>query len=180
MWQRIQTLYLLVVAGIMGAMLFMDFATVTVGSALPAGVTQTVAEDGTIHRVTVPEGVEQEIVFGLWEIAQNGHRVVSTVYLGVLVALVAGVALVTVFLFRKRGVQVRLCFVQAVLLLGIEGFVVLYIYKLKEGLEAMGGPFAVRYSLADVLPIVALIFVYLAFRGITKDIALVKSLDRIR
>ncbi len=69
---------------------------------------------------------------------------------------------------------------QAVLLLGIEGFVALYIYKLKEGLEAMGGMFAIRYSLADLLPIVALIFVYLAFRGITKDIALVKSLDRIR
>lgn len=180
MWQRIQTLYLLIVAGLMGVMFFMDFATVTVGSALPAGTTQMVDEEGTITSVTVPEGVEQEIVFGLWGVSQNGQRVVATVYMGILVALTMGVALVTIFLFRKRGVQVRLCFVQAVLLLGIEGFVALYIYKLKEGLEAMGGMFAIRYSLADLLPIVALIFVYLAFRGITKDIALVKSLDRIR
>lgn len=180
MWQRIQTLYLLVVAGIMGAMFFMDFATVNVGSVLPAGVTQTVGEDGAIRRVTVPEGVEEDIVFGLWGVEQNGRRIISTVYMGVLVALVMGGALVTIFLFRKRGVQVRLCFVLAVLLLGIEGFVALYIYKLKEGLEAMGGPFAIRYSLADVLPIVALVFVFLAFRGISKDIALVRSLDRIR
>lgn len=180
MWQRIQTLYLLVVAGIMGGMFFLNFATVRLGSVLPAGTTETVGQDGTITRVTVPEGVEEEIVFGLWGIFQNGHKVVPTTYMGVLVALTLAAAVATIFLFRKRGVQVRLCFVQAILLLGIEAFVVLYLYKLKEGLEALGVMYAIRYSVADVLPIVALVFVYLAFRGITKDIALVRSLDRIR
>ena len=108
MWQRIQTLYLLIVAGLMGAMFFMDFATVTVGSALPAGTTQMVDEEGTITRVTVPEGVDQEIVFGLWGVSLNGQRVVATVYMGILVALTMGVALVTIFLFRKRGVHAKI------------------------------------------------------------------------
>ena len=68
----------------------------------------------------------------------------------------------------------------AIMLLGIEAFIALYIYKLKEILDTMMRDYAVKYSVADVLPLVALVFVYFAFRGVSKDIALIKSLDRIR
>ena len=99
--------------------------------------------------------------------------------MSVLVILSLAVAFVTIFLYRKRWLQVRLCFALAIMLLGIEAFIILYIYKLKDALDAMQS-YAIKYSVADVLPVVALIFVYFAFRGISKDIALLRSLDRIR
>ncbi len=179
MLQRIQTVHLLIVAALMTVMLFSNYATVKLGSALPEGTSESVASDGTITRITVPHGVEEEITFDLWGVCQNGQKVVSTAYMVGLVILTLAVALVTIFLYRKRWIQMRLCFAMAVLLLGIEAYIVLYIYKLKDALDAMQ-PYAIKYSVVDVLPIVALIFVYFAFRGITKDIALLKSLDRIR
>lgn len=180
MLQRIQTVHLLIVVALTAVMLFPNYATVKLGSVLPAGTVQTVGADSTITRVVVPAGVEEEITFNLWGIYQNGHKAASTVYMAVLVFLTLGTAFVTIFLYRKRWIQVRLCFALAIMLLGIEAFIVLYIYKLKEILDTMMRDYAIKYSAVDVLPIVGLIFVYFAFRGISKDIALLKSLDRIR
>lgn len=180
MLQRIQTVHLLIVVALLAAMLFPNYATVKIGTLLPAGTTQTVGEDSTIRRVVVPEGVEEEITFNLWGIRLNGGKAVSTVYMAVLVCLTLAGAFVTIFLYRKRWVQVRLCLAMAVMLLGIEAFIVLYIYKLREMLIAMHRSYAIDYSVVDLFPIVALVFVYFAYRGIAKDIALVKSLDRIR
>lgn len=179
MLQRIQTIHLLIVTALMAVMLFPNYATVELGSALPEGTVQSVGADSTITRVTVPAGVNEEITFSLWGICQNGQKVVPTTYMAVLVILTLAVAFVTIFLYRKRWIQVRLCFAMAIMLLGIEAYIILYIYKLKDALDAMQA-YAIKYSVVDVLPIVALIFVYFAYRGITKDIALLKSLDRIR
>ena len=65
MLQRIQTVHLLVVVALMVVMLFPNYATVTMGSALPAGVTETVGADSSITRVTVPAGVHEEMTFSL-------------------------------------------------------------------------------------------------------------------
>lgn len=177
MLQRIQTLYLLIVAALLAVLFFPNYATVKIGPVLPVGVHETVGADSTITRLIVAEDGEEEIAFNLWGIYQNGHKAVGTAYMAALVMLALAVAFVTIFLYRKRWLQVRLCFVLAVLLVGIEAFIVLYIYHLNA---AGTDSWAIDYSVADVLPIVALVFVYLAYRGIAKDIALVKSLDRIR
>ena len=181
MLQRIQTVHLLVVVALMVVMLFPNYATVTMGSALPAGVTETVGADSSITRVTVPTGVHEEMTFSLLGgIRFNGEKVVPTTYMAVLVFAALAVAFVTIFLYRKRWVQVRLCLVLAIMMLGIEVFIIMYISKLKDVLDTMLRDYAIKYSIVDLLPIVALIFVYFAFRGISKDIALIRSLDRIR
>lgn len=180
MLQRIQTVHLLIVVALMAVMFFPNYATVKMGAPLPAGTVETVGADSTITRVVVPAGVEEEITFNLWGIYQNGQKAVPTTYMAVLVVLTLVLAFATVFLYRKRWIQVRLCFAMAIMLLGIEAFIALYIYKLKEILDTMMRDYAVKYSVADVLPLVALVFVYFAFRGVSKDIALIKSLDRIR
>ncbi|MCC8063057.1 MAG: DUF4293 domain-containing protein [Rikenellaceae bacterium] len=179
MLQRIQTVHLLIVVALTAVMFFPNYATVKLGAIMPAGTVQSVSADSTITRVTVPVGAEEEVTFNLWGIFQNGHKAVPTTYMSVLVILTLAVAFVTIFLYRKRWLQVRLCFALAIMLLGIEAFIILYIYKLKDALDAMQS-YAIKYSVADVLPVVALIFVYFAFRGISKDIALLRSLDRIR
>ena len=181
MIQRIQTVHLLIVVAVLVTMLFPNYATIRFSGIMPAGETESVSEDGTITRIVVPEGVNEEITFGLFNgIRMNDVPVLSTTYMAILVILAIAVAFVTIFLYRKRWIQVRLCLVLAVMMLGIEAFIVLYIYKLQDMLDTMLRDYAVKYSVVDIFPILALIFIYLAFRGISKDIALVKSLDRIR
>ncbi len=181
MLQRIQTVHLLVVVGLLTTMLFSTFATIRIAPALPAGTYESTGADSTITRVIVPEaGGEEEIVFDLWSIRANGAPAVSTLYMAILVCLTLAVAFVTVFLYRKRWLQVRLCLALTVMLLGIEAFIILYLYKLRDMLETMHRDYAVDYSVTDLFPIIALLFVYFAYRGISKDIALIKSLDRIR
>lgn len=171
MLQRIQTVHLLVVVGLLTTMLFSTFATIRIAPALPAGTYESTGADSTITRVIVPEaGGEEEIVFDLWSIRANGAPAVSTLYMAILVCLTLAVAFVTVFLYRKRWLQVRLCLALTVMLLGIEAFIILSMHR----------DYAVDYSVTDLFPIIALLFVYFAYRGISKDIALIKSLDRIR
>lgn len=146
MLQRIQTLYLLATAGLLAAMLFADFATVTAGAEV-----QTLTAFG---------------VYG------------NDYYLFALIALAIVATLTAVFSYKKRRFQIRLCFALLVLLAGIMAFIALYVLRMKEALEAV--PHAMRYSLVNAFPLVALILVYLAYRGIVRDEALVRALDRIR
>ena len=93
MIQRIQTLYLLIIAALMAVTLFSGLAWFA-GDAGEFGL----------------------YAFGLK--TAEGELVQSTVYMGVLLALACALPLVTVFLFRRRLLQIRLCVVEMVLLLG--------------------------------------------------------------
>lgn len=89
-------------------------------------------------------------------------------------------ALVTLFLYKKRMAQLRLCIVEMVLLVGTLLFEIYYIWG---GVKSIGNAaelysYAVR--LPSVFPVIALIFSWLALRGVNKDIMLLRSLDRIR
>lgn len=176
MIQRIQTIHLLLVAALMTCLLFSTYATVSLGNPT-LGVQEVTAADGTLVRTTTV--AHDTITFSLWGIEQNGQQIVSTLFMAILVILTLLTALVSIFLYRRRWLQIRLCFALAIMLLGIQSFLVLYIYKLTNILDNLA-QYAVKYSITDTFPIIGLIFIYLAFRGIARDQALVKSLDRIR
>ena len=100
--------------------------------------------------------------FGLYAFGlktAEGELVQSTVYMGVLLALACALPLVTVFLFRRRLLQIRLCVVEMVLLLGslvMEG--VYYFFEL-AGLLRPDVPYAglqARHCAASGLPAVCL------------------------
>ena len=87
--------------------------------------------------------------------------------------------LITIFLFKKRTLQIRLCAVEVVLLIGSLVLVALYYWltsRLFEGLVIDHR----QFGWAAPMPIVALVLSYLASRAIFKDEVLVRSLDRIR
>jgi hypothetical protein len=93
--------------------------------------------------------------------------------------LTAIVPLVTLFLFKKRLLQIRLCAVNIVLLLGTLIFIAIYYY--------LGSRFFAEFSyevrgfkIAAIFPLLSLVLTYLAARAIFKDEMLVRSLDRIR
>ena len=86
-----------------------------------------------------------------------------------------GIPLVNVFLFKKRFLQLRLCIVEIILLIGA---IILMWYHINQFADKMNAEILYKFSL--ILPVICIIFTYLAIRGILKDIKLLKSFDRIR
>lgn len=152
MIQRIQTLYLLAVAALMAAAIFTPLAYFAAG-------------------------VEEYKLFAF--ALKSATAEYSTIYMGVIVALAAIVPLVNIFLFKNRLLQIRLCAVELVLLLGSAVFMALY-YFLSNRMFSQLEFSAHGMHIAIIFPIIAIILDYLALRAIFKDEMLVKSLDRIR
>jgi len=90
-------------------------------------------------------------------------------------AVIAVAAIVSIFLYKNRRMQLRLCYAM------LTGFVAIYliyfIFNMQNfSLAELFGH--VRYTF--VFPFISIILVYLAIRGIKKDEKLVRSLDRLR
>lgn len=154
MIQRIQTLYLVVVAALMATTLF-----------APLGWFAGAAGEYTLRAA------------GLVNAA--GETVQPTLYLTIITALAALLPLVNLFLYRRRMLQLRLCAAEGVLLLGtllMEGIYYFLSWRLFSDVafHAQG------FRPAIALPLVCLPLIYLAARGILRDEALVRAADRIR
>ena len=93
-------------------------------------------------------------------------------------------ALVTIFLFRKRLLQARLNIMNVVLCLGYYALLALYTAYVVKGYEPIG-----EQVLADAewfltvwaaIPLVNVVLTMMATRRILKDEALVRAADRLR
>lgn len=154
MIQRIQTLYLLAVAAMMITAIFTPLANFMAG-----------AEE-----------------YNLFAFALKGAEMShSTIYMGIIIALAAIVPIVTIFSYKKRLLQIRLCAVEIVLLLGSLIFMGIYYYLSNRIFSELGLQVQITsIRIAVIFPIVSLILTYMASRAIFKDEMLVRSLDRIR
>ena len=152
MIQRIQTLYLLLATAMMSLTLFLPLATIVYGG------NELILKAFTLNGI---EGVEGTL----------------PVYLGAFLAVTTALLLVIIFIYKKRLVQIRLCVSAIVLLLGSATLIGLYCYRL---CDILTGDLVFTLGFASLMPIVAIIPVSLAIRGIARDEALVRSLDRIR
>lgn len=152
MIQRIQSLYLLIVAALMAVLCFVPFASFLHG--------------GELFRQTV------------WGIAPDGNAaetIVKTVPMGILTVLSTLLPLVILFLYKRRTLQMRLCAVEFVLLLGVAVYLAMFL--LRSGSELSDG---IAFSVVDLFPVLAMVLIFMAFNRIMKDHVLVRSLDRIR
>lgn len=152
MIQRIQSLYLVIVAGLMIATLFTPIAYFFSGN-----------QEYELYSFMLKSSVES----------------ISTPYMGILLLATAVLPLVTLFLYKNRMLQIRLCAVNIVLLIGVIIFMAIYYYlsaRMFSGLE-----FQTRgFRITVIFPLISIILNYLAARAIFKDEMLVRSLDRIR
>ena len=104
---------------------------------------------------------------------------VSTIYMGILIILSAILPLLTIFLYKKRGLQMRLCAVEFILLIGVQIYV--GFYALNMSVDAvMQTHFTTVFSIIDIFPLIGIALSILAFKGIARDEALVQSVNRIR
>ena len=93
-------------------------------------------------------------------------------------------ALVNIFLFKRRFLQVRLNIVNVILCLGFYALLALYTAYVVKGYEPLG---AITLQDAEwfltpwaALPLVNVILTMMATRRILKDEALVRAADRLR
>ena len=152
MIQRIQTIYLLLV--------------VTLGI--------TLCFVPVVQLVTPEEAAELHI----WNLvaAQFSTAPIRGLF-GLLVAtaLIPALALIDIFLFKKRLLQARLNIFTVMMCLGYYGVLAIYIWqaKLALGVDWHILPWA-------CIPLVCMVLTLMATRRILKDEALVRAADRIR
>ena len=154
MIQRIQTLYLLLISALIAVMFLLPLAWF--------------AGEG---------GVFELRAFALR--STDGQTVHTTIYLIVLLAAALLLPLVTIFLYRRRLLQIRLCCVEIVLLLGCLLMEGVY-YYLAHRAFADWTFHAQGIKPAIALPVVGLFFACLAAKAIFKDELLIRESDRIR
>ena len=96
-----------------------------------------------------------------------------------LVALACVLPFITIFLFKRRLLQLRLCVVEMVLLVGSAVMEGVY-YFLSYRVFAEQTFHTQVLKPAVVLPLVCLLFAYLAARAVFRDELMVRAADRIR
>ncbi|MCD7815961.1 MAG: DUF4293 domain-containing protein [Bacteroides sp.] len=149
MIQRIQTVYLLVVAILMVVMM-----SLPVGSFVASDYTATVFNNLSL---VAPDGTADYEPWAMFAILM-----VSAV-----------VTLGTIFLYKKRMLQIRLTIFNIILLLGYYGTLVTFVFMLK-------GENSFTPSWTVILPLISIILDWLAIRAIGKDEMLVKAYERLR
>lgn len=149
MIQRIQTLYLLAVVALGVALIWLP----VVQFVTPEDVELQVYELSALGGVPLQ---------GLWGL------LVTTVLIPVL-------ALVDIFLFKKRLLQARLNIFTVMLCLGYYGVLAIYIWQANL---ALGVDWHILPCAS--FPLVCMVLTLMATRRILKDEALVRAADRIR
>ena len=151
MIQRIQTVYLLLVAALGITLCFVP----------------------VLQLVTPEEATELQI----WEVCATRFDVPLQGLWGLTLttALIPLLALVDIFLYKKRLLQARLNIFTVLLCLGYYGVLAIYIWlaKMSLGTDWHILPWA-------SIPLVCMILTLMATRAILKDEALVRAADRIR
>ncbi len=122
-------------------------------------------------------------------VTENGETTfVPSVKASCMVAIIgisAVLYLVNIFLYKRRETQLSFLYAQYVLILGAVGYGAYYVISLKNLFEEYvdGKNLELLTSVPGwvlILPVVALLMNFLAVRGVAGDIALLRSVDRIR
>lgn len=116
-------------------------------------------------------------------IIQNGTDTVTTLNvtnyypLLILAVLITILPLLAIFMFKNRKQQKGIATLSIV---GTLGFIALTLMRVTSMNNATPPATNGSYSVFSVLPVISMIFLFLAIKGIRKDDKLVKSLDRLR
>ena len=154
MWQRVQTIFLLIAVIINFTVLFLDIAIIqTDGQALTFKINEMADESGMVF-------------FSTW-----------TLYVAFFASIM--MSLQVIFMYKKRQFQIKMS--QLNLLIQVAA-VALIFFMVDEAVKSLGQreSMLVVYSVGTYISILPMLFIYLAIKRIKKDEALVRAADRIR
>lgn len=155
MIQRIQTLYLLVIVVLSVFGFFMPMATLLS------------AESAEVYKLTFK---------GLLEQTAAANVLVQNIWaLSFLMAVSPAIALVSIFLFKNRLLQIRLQIINIIFYAGFYLLLFIYVWQFVQKFQLDW-----TIHIVTAFPLINIILSVLAIRAIGKDEALVKSLNRLR
>jgi hypothetical protein len=102
------------------------------------------------------------------------YKTMDLPLLAALTSFTALIPAISLFLYRKRILQMRFNIFNSILLFALQGFTVYYIVSF----SGQGTSFV--FTVQSVFPVISLILSVLAIRNILKDELLIKSLHRLR
>ena len=161
MIQRIQTVYLALVAVLSILGLCLPLAQYYVGTTMVASFNH--------FAYTATKGYDAVGTFSLAPLA-------FVVLMGIVLLL----TFVSIMLFRFRMRQLRLTIFSTLMLVGYVLVYAFLAWKFQLQLAEINAEVQYHLCFAAVLPVVSIILNCLAIHGIRKDEALVRSLDRLR
>lgn len=110
--------------------------------------------------------------YNLGVYSSGGLNAHPTLFIDLVV--VGTLSFITIFLYKRRPLQLKLCAANIILCLVWYG---VYIFAAVAGFASEGN---FHINFAACLPLVAMVFLFLARRGVKADEELIKSMDRIR
>ena len=152
MIQRIQSIYLLVATILLGSIFIYPFA-------------ELLSSDGQLFIFN----------FNGLSIDNEESLYLLTVPTIILLGVTVLISFVSIFLYKKRIIQMRINSFNIILMIGYVGLNYYYIQNFSKQLDGV-----VSYQIIAVFPFVAAVLTYLAIRSIGKDEVLIRSMDRIR
>ena len=93
-------------------------------------------------------------------------------------ALAVIVPFLTIFLYKNRPMQLRLAHLASLMNLGYVVYLFFAVDAINE--QVFDNSLRVLHQAGFYMPVIAIVFCFLGVRGIKRDEALIKSLDRIR
>jgi hypothetical protein len=93
----------------------------------------------------------------------------------ILLIIIVFISFFSIFLYKRRVIQMRINSFNLMLMLGYLGLNYYYIQNFSKQLDGI-----VSYHIIAIFPIISAVITYLAIRAIGKDEALIRSMDRIR
>ena len=155
MIQRIQTVFLLIAAIVVLIPFFSPYA-----------------------QLVMPDIAGYYSFYAYGVTANGGEHLTTTIHWALLLSY-TGITLlpiIALLLYKKQRLQLRLCLVDVVLVLGSLALMWYYIQSSAHASEKV----LATYTVCSIFPLISAVFVWLATRGIKKDIQLLKSYDRVR
>lgn len=151
MIQRIQTVYLFL-SGVVMSLLFLN------------------------HMVSI-ESSDRSAELWLSGIKESGTEdyVLQSWPLMVLAVIIIFIYLITILMYKKRELQMRLIVYAIILVFGFVGVGAFYVI---QGANMIDGKITMEYF--SVMPGVAVMMSIMAWRGIRRDYLMLKAVDRIR
>ncbi|MBK9283353.1 MAG: DUF4293 family protein [Sphingobacteriaceae bacterium] len=150
MIQRIQSLFLIEIIFLCVSLFFVPV--------------QHISNNGLVHPITLVPNSSIDL--------QPGEGLYGILGLNILTVIISGI---TLFMFKKRELQIKLCYLLVILFVIMICIISFYpLTEINQNMTVSDNIFAY------VILIVASISAYLAAHFIKKDVELIKSSDRIR
>ena len=155
MIQRIQTVYWLLVVILSSLTVFMTSVTF-----MPSDIDLQTSYE-----------LKQMNLVGVKDIYSD----ITTWVSFLLSAMIPVIALITIFLYKKRMMQISFTVANIILMVGYYVLLAITVWSISDALNADW-----HLHFPVIFPLISIVLSYLALRGVMKDEALVRSLDRLR